>query len=584
MADRIPQHFLDELLSRVDIVDVVGRRVPLKKSGKDYAARCPFHDERTPSFNVVPGKQFYHCFGCGASGTAITFLMEFDHLAFREAVEELASQVGLEIPAADDDRRRDDGQPLLDELAAAARFYRTQLREHPHGPAAIRYLKERGLSGAIAARFELGYAPDGWDNLVRFAGSDRDRLARMEKSGLIAARREGGWYDRFRNRIVFPIQDQRGRVVAFGGRILDSGEPKYLNSPETAVFHKGAELYGLFQARGPIRDSGRVLVVEGYLDVVALAQFGIDNVVATLGTATTRSHLQRLFRLAPEVVFCFDGDQAGRTAAWRALETALPELHGGRQVSFLFLPEGEDPDSLVRGRGGDEFRRLSGEATSLPEVLFERLSGQVDLERLDGRARLVELALPLIRQTPAGPLRELLEERLREISGVRHLDVPARAPATAARVAGAGAPARLRGAADRRLSAVATVISLLVQQPRLAAVAGEFPDLFRLEAPGMDLMAAAMDVARAHPDIGSAALVERFRGSEHHRNLEKLAAWDHKVPGDELEIFFRDALSRLDARRLRQEIDQLRGRGDLPIEERRRLASLLSAHQRLLEK
>ena len=420
MAGRIPKQFIDDLITRVDIVELIDERVPLKKAGKDYKANCPFHEEKTPSFTVSADKQFYHCFGCGVHGTAIGFLMEYDHMSFPEAVEELARRAGVEIPRATYSAAAPEapvGPDLLELMRDAARLYRSQLREHPQAPIAIDYLKGRGITGEIAKEFELGFAPDGWDNLLKVLGGDEEGSpARSASSsshkysreslvtaGLAIKKDGGGYYDRFRARIMFPIHDHRGRIVGFGGRVLDKGEPKYLNSPETPLFHKGRELYGLYHAREPIKRENRVLVVEGYMDVVALAQYGIDFAVATLGTATTRDHLERLFRHAPEVIFCFDGDRAGREAAWRALETTLPVLRDGRQASFLFLPEGEDPDTLVRKEGAEAFRARLRTAKPLPDFLFETLVRQVDLTRLDGRARLVELARPhLSKGCPGG--------------------------------------------------------------------------------------------------------------------------------------------------------------------------------------
>src|SRR6185503_7559289 len=343
----IPSDFIQTLLSRVDIVDVVDRSVPLKKAGANYQACCPFHSEKTPSFTVSPTKQFYHCFGCGAHGTAIGFLMEYGGKSFPEAVEQLARDAGLTVPrveSADERDRREQSGDLAETLQTAARHYRARLKESPE---AIAYLKRRGLTGQVAAHFGIGYAPDAWQGLAT-AFPDYENPA-LEAAGLVVRGDGGKRYDRFRDRVMFPIHDTRGRVIGFGGRVLDSGEPKYLNSPETAVFSKGRELYGLYLARNAICDAGRVLVVEGYMDVVALAQHGIEYAVATLGTSTTPVHAQKLFRLADLVVFCFDGDNAGRKAAWRALENTLPVLTDGKEARFLFLPDGDDPDDFVRG-------------------------------------------------------------------------------------------------------------------------------------------------------------------------------------------------------------------------------------------
>ncbi|NIP82922.1 MAG: DNA primase, partial [Gemmatimonadetes bacterium] len=352
MAGRIPRQFIDDLLSRVDIVDVVDEYVPLKKGGKDHKACCPFHNEKTPSFTVSADKQFYHCFGCGAHGTAIGFLMEYAHMDFVEAVEDLAARAGLEVPReAGSGQREESLQPIYDILARASAWYQKQLRQHPEAGSAKDYLKGRGLSGEIAAQFQLGFAPTGWDNLLGAIGATDAERALMARAGLLVDKGGGGFYDRFRGRVIFPILDRRGRTIGFGGRVLGDDTPKYLNSPESAIFHKGRELYGLYQARKAAGKPERLIVVEGYMDVVALAQHGIRNAVATLGTAATEAHLEQLFRVSQDVVFCFDGDEAGRRAAWRALETALPAMHDGRQAFFMFLPEGQDPDSLVRERG-----------------------------------------------------------------------------------------------------------------------------------------------------------------------------------------------------------------------------------------
>jgi len=350
MAGPIPQDFIDQLLARVDIVDVVGSRVPLKKAGREFTACCPFHTEKTPSFTVSPVKQFYHCFGCGEHGTAIGFLMAYDRMTFPEAVEELARQVGLEVPHEErPERRGPDPQPLYDVLERAAQHYQQQLRRHPEAQRAIQYLKGRGLSGETAAAFGLGYAPPGWDNLLGAHGTDAEAVKRLDLAGLLAEGSGGKRYDRFRDRIMFPIRDARGRVIGFGGRVLGDAKPKYLNSPETPVFHKGRELYGLYEARRVPGAIERLLVVEGYMDVIALAQHGIGNAVATLGTATTTEHLERIFKTAPEVVFCFDGDRAGREAAWKALNAALPQLREGREARSCPRARTRTPWSAPRG-------------------------------------------------------------------------------------------------------------------------------------------------------------------------------------------------------------------------------------------
>lgn len=525
MAGKIPQQFIDELLQRVDIVDVIDQRVPLRKAGKDYQARCPFHDEKSPSFTVSQVKQFYHCFGCGANGNVISFLMEYDHMGFPEAIEELAGRVGMKLPEratpGATDRSHDVLLPLLEQ---ANRYFRTQLRRHADAPAAVDYLKGRGLSGAVAKRFEIGFAPESWDALIRAFDADAARCAELERAGLVIRNDKGRYYDRFRGRVMFPIRDHRGRVVGFGGRVLGAGEPKYLNSPETPVFHKGSELYNVFGARGAIRDSGHAVVVEGYMDVVALAEHGIDNAVATLGTATTAAHLHRLFRLASHVVFCFDGDRAGVDAARKAMEVTLPEMHGGRQVSFLFLPEGMDPDDFVRRHGADAFRDAVAQATPLDVFLFDHLKSQTDLARQDGRARLVELARPLIGAIPPGPYKVLLGQRLAELSGVGDdaVAAPPRRP-----------PPR-RGGTPTPPSAFASLLSLLLQYPHMARQLPPLTGLDEHPAPAARVLAEVLAMLADGETPTTAALVERFRDSEHHRQLEKLAGWNHPVADDRL--------------------------------------------------
>ena len=422
MAGRIPQAFLDDLLDRVDIVEVIDRRVKLKKSGKNYTARCPFHDEKTPSFSVNPEKQFFYCFGCGAGGNALGFVMDYENIDFPRAVESLASSVGLEVPrestSPGQPAREESNKPLYALMEQATNFYKRQLRSHPEAGRAVDYLKGRGLTGEIAKRFDLGFAPPGWDNLLKALGQDEEHQQLLKKAGMVVENEAGRTYDRFRDRVVFPIRDQRGRVIAFGGRVLGDDKPKYLNSPETEIFHKGRELYGLYQARQANRKLERIIVVEGYMDVIALAQHGIDNATATLGTATSRTHLERIYRLCPEVVFCFDGDEAGRKAAFRALEAALPCMEDGRQARFLFLPEGEDPDTTVRGGGAAHFQSLLAAATPLEIFLFESVSESLDIASLDGRARLSKLALPYIRQLPEGVFRQLMLRELADRTGL----------------------------------------------------------------------------------------------------------------------------------------------------------------------
>lgn len=421
MAGLIPQTFIDDLLDRVDIVDVVNSRVQLKKAGKNYKACCPFHEEKSPSFTVAQDKQFYYCFGCGAGGNALGFVMEFDRLDFLPAVEMLAKNAGMEIPreAAPDQRVTKKKDSLYSILTKSDKFFRQQLRTHQGAKVAVDYLKGRGLSGKIAAQFGVGYAPPGWDNLLKVAGGDDQKNKLLDESGMIIVKpEEKKQYDRFRHRIMFPIRDQRGRTIGFGGRVLDDSTPKYLNSPETPVFHKGRELYGLYEARQTLKEIPCLIMVEGYMDVIALAQYGIANAVATLGTALTENHLQKLFRYTSEIVFCFDGDSAGRRAAARSLEIALPEMRDGVSAKFLFLPDGEDPDSMVRQLGTEAFLEQVEKSQPLSEFLFEQLSDGIDSSTADGKARLSKTCAPQINRIPQGVFRQLMLEELSRRTGV----------------------------------------------------------------------------------------------------------------------------------------------------------------------
>jgi DNA primase len=544
MAGRIPQAFIDELLARSDIVEIIGSRVQLKKAGREWKANCPFHGEKTPSFTVSQQKQFYHCFGCGVHGTALTFLMEHDRLPFPEAVEDLAARAGLEVPreggsAADPrDRMLDDLYALM---ANVDQHFRDCLRDHER---AKDYLKGRGLSGETAARFHLGYAPAGWDIVLeKFGATDAGRQALLaagltiERSPEQQRTSRPGYYDRFRDRIMFPIRDSRGRVVGFGGRILDQGEPKYLNSPETPLFHKGRELYGLYEVRQELRSIPRLLVVEGYMDVVRLAQSGIHYAVATLGTATTPDHLNRLFRVTGDVVFSFDGDRAGRQAAWRALETCLPLAKEGRQLKFLFLPDGHDPDTLVAEEGREAFEARLETALPLSEYLVRHLAADIDLASVDGRARLAELARPLIARIPEGVYRELLVDRL-----AREVRMPAPRLTDLLKLGETAEPGRGRafGGEDRpvrphrttgRGSLLSQTIARVLQFPACAAAVRD-PETLRLSGDrGLEVLAELIESAQAEPHLVSAQLVERWRDRPEHARLQQLAA----MPLPELE-------------------------------------------------
>ena len=545
MSGAIPQHFIDELLARADIVDIIGRRIPLKKAGREFQACCPFHTEKTPSFTVSPTKQFYHCFGCGAHGSALGFMMEYDRLSFPEAVEELATSMGLEVPREAGFEQGPDHRPLYEMLDRAASYFSQQLRQHPQAPQAVDYLRGRGLSGEIAAGFRIGYAPPGWDNLLQALGDDENRIRLLRDTGLITEQ-DGKRYDRLRDRIIFPIRDARGRVLGFGGRLLGDGKPKYLNSPETPVFHKGRELYGLYEARQADAHPARLLVVEGYMDVVALAQFGIDNAVATLGTATTNDHLEKLYRVTPELVFCFDGDRAGRDAAWKALNTVLPLLREGRQARFLFLPDGEDPDSLVRRIGSESMQAEIARSLPLSEFLFDKLAEQVDMSSLDGRARLGELARPLLDKLPPGMFRDMMQQALHERIGLA-------ATATKPKTGGGPRPRILRPQGS--IPPVRRAVALLVQHPELAEL--DLPAGWeQLESPGIELLRKLIDAARAQPGIHSGALVERWQDATTRKHLAKLAVLDLGLADDAAQQFL-GTLQALSAEQQRSEREKL---------------------------
>ncbi len=524
MAYNITPEFKERLLSRVDIVDVVGQRVTLKKSGKEFSACCPFHSEKTPSFTVSADKQFYHCFGCGAHGNAIDFLIEFDRLNFPEAVEELAQHVGMELPASDQSfAKGPDLAPVYRVLEQAASLYRRQLREHPEAARAVDYLKRRGLSGEIVQRFGIGFAPPGWDFLLRALGDTPADQEHLLSAGLLAER-DGKRYDRFRDRILFPINDRRGRVIGFGGRVLGDGEPKYLNSPETPVFHKGRELYGLREVQQVLRQPPRLLVVEGYMDVIALAQFDIPYAVATLGTATTPEHIKRLQRSAPELVFCFDGDRAGRDAAWKALQTTLPLATGQQPIRFLFLPDGEDPDTLVRKEGRDAFEQRLSNATLLSDFLFQHLTADLDLTSAEGRAKLDADARGLIQTMPAGTFRGLLEARLAGLVGI---DSHARGGGNRWSAGQRHTAPNARNQAQagaQRLTPLRLAVALLLDQPALARQADAQPrDWHALDNPGIALLRQLIDTALAYPEITPAAMCERWRDSEHESAIRRLS-------------------------------------------------------------
>jgi DNA primase len=575
----IPESFIQDVLARVDIVDLIDKYVPLKKSGANYLACCPFHNEKTPSFTVSPTKQFYHCFGCGAHGTAIGFLMEYQGLGFVEAVKELAASVGMQAPeerfnkgAAQSGAQFGRLRQLSERMAQARAFYREELKK---SETAIAYLKKRGLSGEVAARFGIGYAPEGWQSLRSLFPDDYDG-AEMLATGLVLEGEGGRRYDRFRDRVMFPIVNAKGEVIGFGGRVLGQGEPKYLNSPETPLFEKGRELFGLPQARQALREENCAIVVEGYMDVVALSQHGVGNAVATLGTATTPVHVQKLLRQVDRVVFCFDGDAAGRKAAWRALENALESLPDSKSIAFAFLPDPEDPDSFIRAHGKAAFRRLIAEATPLSDFLLRELGARCDLTTSEGKARLISEAKPLLIRLATPLLRLQLVKRLAKASGFSQTEVE-----RLCGIRGYAPPAPPK--APRHAPSLSRVLlRLVLQKPELAArvplkqlpVGAERGMLERI----------AQSLALLPPAPSYAQLREQLRGDAQERALDALAGEliSMKLDESDVEGEFEAALRQLEVADHKAEFARLQaqarqfGVGGMSVEEKERYLELLA--------
>lgn len=541
MSGRIPRLFIDDLLQRVDLVDLIDSYLPLKKTGSNFIARCPFHNEKTPSFSVSREKQLFHCFGCGASGNAIGFLMDYNHLDFVEAVEDLASYAGVSVPreqyeAARPAAAQQNLQVVYSVLQQAADFYVQQLLNNPVGQKAADYLCVRGVGGEVAQEFSIGYAPDEWQILSR-----RFPLKALQDAGLVVATEGGKLYDRFRGRLMFPIRDKRGRVIGFGARVLDDSLPKYLNSPETEVFHKAREVYGLYELLRKQNKPQRILVVEGYLDVVALHQFGVSYAVATLGTATSKAHLELLFRFSSELVFCFDGDTAGQDAAWRAMDAALPCLKGGRQVRVMLLPQGSDPDSLIREIGVDRFIEKIVSATTLSEYFFDKVGGNLNLRVIEGRAALVEKARPYLDKLPPGVYREMMFARLKELSQNDVLEVSKNAATLSV-----GKAAQLRQAGRQKLSPLRTAVGLLLRHPELAfRVEQRAIDWAALELPGTALFRKILQRVQENPCVTVAGLVEGFRGLPEEKQIQALARLEILIPDEGAALEFEGALDRL---------------------------------------
>ncbi|WP_159119538.1 DNA primase [Alteromonas marina] len=553
MAGKIPRDFIDDLLSRTDVVEVVDSRVKLKKAGKNYQACCPFHNEKSPSFTVSQDKQFYHCFGCGAHGNAISFIMEFDRLEFVEAIEELARYHGLEVPREKGSRpamSEEKKQQQQDDYAVmeqVARFFQHQLRQNGNSKKAIDYLKNRGLSGDIVKQWEIGYAPDSWDALLNTFGKDPQRIKQLIDLKLVNRNDQGRTYDFFRDRIMFPIRDKRGRVVGFGGRVLDDGGPKYLNSPETRIFHKGSELFGFYSARQNNRNLDTVVIVEGYMDVVALSQFDINIATAALGTATTPEHIQMLVRATSHIVCCYDGDRAGREAAWRALENALPALKDGVRLSFLFLPDGEDPDTMVRQIGKEAFMGMLDEAMPLSRFFFENLLKTHNVGSPEGKIALKKAALPLIESTLGEDQKQMLLEELAKHTG--EFDrFKLQQDITRANQGSKQAYSPSRNQVNKpKLSPLRMLIRLLIDKPALASICEDVQiDIFAgSTAAGMDLLRDVHRYCLANPKAKTAQLVENFRDHPHSSTIAKLLLQEHLVKDEDAERVYNDSFARL---------------------------------------
>ncbi|HYE34596.1 DNA primase [Methylocaldum sp.] len=573
MAGKIPRQFIQELIARIDLVDLIDARVPLRQAGSNFTARCPFHNEKTPSFTVSRDKQFYHCFGCGAHGNAIGFLMDYDHLSFVEAVESLAESVGLRVPTDAQSVAVDPQSKITNAIyelqEAVSRFYALQFKVHPEASRAVAYLKGRGVSGELAQRYRLGYAPPGWRNLPSEFSQEL-----LEAAGLMIVKGDKA-YDRFRDRIIFPIRDRRGRVVGFGGRVMGDETPKYLNSPETIVFKKHKEVYGLYELLKQSSRPERIVVVEGYMDVIALAQNGISNAVATLGTATSSDHVELLFRYADELIFCFDGDSAGQKAAWKALEASLSFLQDGRQVRFLALPEGHDPDSLARAEGAETFLNRLDSALPFSDYFFRCLVRRLDLGALEGRAALVKKAKPLIGKLPAGVFREMIEKRLAELAGHGVVESSDKS----AKLVGAS-EARLVSVSRMRPSASRILLALLVQNPELAVMIGAElrKGLHTLKKNGY-LIEKVLGILDVTPSITSGGILEHFRGTPEESFIANLIRWDTLLPQDGIRVEFSDALMRFEQHLKRERLGELIKKSEkmqLSAEEREEMRVLMS--------
>ncbi len=525
MSGLIPQHFINDLIARIDIVEVIGKRIEIKKAGKEFKAICPFHDDSNPSLTISSAKGFYHCFSCGAHGTALGFLMDYEHLGFVEAIESLSSDLGIDIPYEKNSKPPKRNNNLFVLMDKIQEHYQNNLKNNKK---AIDYLKKRGINGKTAKRFNIGYAPHGWQNILDHFGQSNSEIKQLLSLGLIIKKDNNEHYDRFRNRIIFPIRDNRGRFIGFGGRILNQDQPKYLNSPETPLFHKGKELYGLYECQQAIRNIKKIVVVEGYMDVIGLAQHGINYAVASMGTATTADHFTRLFRLTDFICFCFDGDQAGVDAAWRALENALPHIREGRQIKFIFLPNGEDPDSYIRNNSAADFEKQLKAGTDLSDFLIDKIAQNIDIKSIDGKARLAEKAKPLISQIPKGIFKELIIEKLSEFIGLSPKKLKTLITQNAKRnsIKFRNNKVTYNKTAQKKNkespSIIKKAITLVLNYPEIVKNIDDFSTNDQ-NKPGTEILKKLIDTIKEEPKINTAGLIERWRDDKEGKYLGQLA-------------------------------------------------------------
>lgn len=579
MAGKIPRQFIDDLLARVDIVDLIDGRIGLKKAGKDYQACCPFHNEKSPSFTVSRDKQFYHCFGCGANGNAISFVMDYDKLEFVDAIEELAASLNLDVPreqgSSAPQRTQAERRSDYELMQQAAVFYQYQLKQHAKSADVVEYIKRRGISGETAKRFQIGYSPSEWDTLYHYLGKNKDIQQQLVDLKLATENPQGRRYDFFRDRLMFPIRDKRGRVIAFGGRVMSSEQgPKYLNSPETRIFHKGFELYGLYEAKQAHQKLSQVLIVEGYMDVVALAEKGIDYAVAALGTATTAEHMQTLFRTTDKVICCYDGDRAGKDAAWRALEHALPYLTHGKSLQFVFLPDGEDPDSLVQKEGKDAFEQRLQTADDYSAVLYQKLTSQVDMTTDAGKSKLMSDALPMIDKVPSDFYQDTLLDLLARFIGKTREQLSKKLTTP-----------KLQSNIERKfkVTPMRQAIGLLVQHPQLAKEVDFLPDLAEMGIPGIELFLSVQLTCLNNEHYSTAQIIETFRDQPEYDILKKLAAWPHNIREEALADYFKHTFKFIEDQCLNVRLETLLMKDKtegLSSDERREVALLTIALQK----